>query len=71
MALVTAFAVVPGTAQAEKPIERFHDHFTESFADVICEIPVDVDIVVTDNFFLYADDSFKDTSSFEAPSRTR
>jgi hypothetical protein len=65
VALITAFAVVPGTVLGEKPIEQFHDHFTESFSDEICGIPVDVDIVVTDNFFLYADDSFKATNSFQ------
>jgi hypothetical protein len=66
VALVTALAIVPGTALGAKPIAQFHDHFTDSFSDVICEIPVDVEIVVTDNFFLYADDSFKDTASFRA-----
>src|SRR3954449_7607658 len=64
VALVGAFAVLPGTASAAKPIEQFHDHFTDSFSDQVCGIAVDVDVVGTDNFFLYADDSFKDTSSF-------
>jgi hypothetical protein len=59
-------AAVPGTAFGAKPIEQFHDHFTESFSDEICGIPVDVDIVVTDNFFLYEDETFKDTSSFQS-----
>jgi hypothetical protein len=63
VALITALAVLPGSALGGKPVEQFHDHFTESFSDEICGIPVDVDLVVTDNFFLYADDSFKDTSS--------
>jgi hypothetical protein len=66
LALMAALAVLPGTALGAKPIAQFHDHFTESFSDEICGIPVDVEIVVTDNFFLYADDSFKDTSSFMA-----
>jgi hypothetical protein len=66
VALITALAVLPGSALGAKPVEQFHDHFTESFSDEICGIPVDVDLVVTDNFFLYADDSFKDTSSFMA-----
>jgi hypothetical protein len=64
VALVTAFAVLPGAAFGAKPIAQFHDHFTDSFSDSICGIPVDVDIVVTDNFFLYADGTAKDTSSF-------
>jgi len=66
VALITALAVLPASALGAKPIEQFHDHFTESFSDEICGIPVDVDLVVTDNFFLYADESFKDTSSFMA-----
>jgi hypothetical protein len=66
VALITALAVLPGSALGGKPLEQFHDHFTESFSDEICGIPVDVDLVVTDNFFLYADDSFKDTSSFSS-----
>ena len=63
-ALVAVLAVLPASALGAKPVEQFHDHFTESFSDEICGIPVEVDLVVTDNFFLYADDSFKDTSSF-------
>jgi hypothetical protein len=59
-------AAPAGAAVGAKPIEHFHDHFTESFSDEICGIPVDIVIVVTDNFFLYEDDSFKDTASFQA-----
>lgn len=60
------FLVLPGTASAAKPVAQFHDHFTDSFSDEVCGIAVDVDLVVTDNFFLYADDTFKDTSSVRA-----
>jgi hypothetical protein len=66
-ALLVAFTmlvVLPASALGAKPVEQFHDHFTESFSDEICGIPVDVDLVVTDNFFLYADGSSRDTSSF-------
>ncbi|MET0939280.1 MAG: hypothetical protein ABWY51_08680, partial [Gaiellaceae bacterium] len=63
VALVTALAVLPASALGAKPIEQFHDHFTDSFSDEICGIPVDVVIVVTDNFSLYADESFMDRSS--------
>ena len=65
-AILTALVVVlalPGAALAAKPIAAFHDHFTDSFSGDICGIPVNIKVVVTDNFFLYADDSFKDTSS--------
>jgi len=65
-ALIMVVAVLPGTASAAKPIDQFHDHFTDSFSDEICGIAVDVDLVVTDNFFLYADGSSKDTSSVRA-----
>ena len=54
---------LPGTALAAKPIAQFHDHFTDSFSYNVCGIDVDVVLVVTDNFSLFADDSFKDTSS--------
>jgi hypothetical protein len=66
VAFVTALAIVPGTALGAKPIEQFHDRFTDSFSDELCGIPVDVVVVGTDNFFLYADESFKDTSSVQA-----
>jgi hypothetical protein len=66
VALVTVLAVLPASALGAKPVAQFHDHFTESFSDELCGIPVDVDLVVTDNFFVYADESFKDTSSFMA-----
>ena len=66
VAVVTALVVFPTTALAAKPIAQFHDHFTDSFSDEVCGIAVDVEIVVTDNFFLYADGTFKDTSSVKA-----
>jgi len=65
LACIAALAVVPGTALGAKPVAQFHDHFTDSFSSEICGIPVDVDLVVTDNFFLYADGSAKDTSSVQ------
>lgn len=66
VAAVVACVLLPAGALAAKPVEQFHDHFTDSFSDEICGIPVDASIVVTDNFFVYADDSFKDTSSVRA-----
>jgi hypothetical protein len=63
MAVMAAFFALPGTALGAQPIEQFHAHFTESFSDEICGIPVDIDLVVTDNFFVYADGSFKDAYS--------
>jgi hypothetical protein len=66
VALLTALAIVPGTALGAKPIEQFHDHFTDSFSDELCGIPVDVVVVGTDNFFIYADESVRQTSSVRA-----
>jgi hypothetical protein len=66
VALVAVLAIIPGTALGAKPIEQFHDHFTESFSDELCGIAVDVELVVTDNFFVYDEESFKDTASVRA-----
>ena len=64
LALALAIYLIPGTAlAASKPIAQFHDHFTDTFSTELCGIDVDAVIVVTDNFFLYEDDTFKDTSS--------
>lgn len=61
-ALIVVFAL-PGAALGAKPTAAFHDHFTDSFSDEVCGISVQVDIVVTDNFFEYADGSFMDAAS--------
>jgi hypothetical protein len=66
VALVTALVVFPAPALAAQPIEQFHEHFTDSFSDEVCGIAVDVDLVVTNNVFLYADGTFKATGSFQA-----
>ena len=62
VALVFALAL-PGATLAAKPIFSFHDHFTDSFPGDVCGIPVQIDIVVTDNFFVYADGTARDASS--------
>ena len=61
----TARMLGPGALplKGAKPIAQFHDHFTDTFSTEICGIPTDATVVVTDNFFLYADDSFKDAAS--------
>ena len=61
-ALIVALAL-PGATLAARPIAAFHDHFTDSFPSDICGIPVQVDLVVSDNFFEFADGSFKDAAS--------
>jgi len=62
-AVVCVFALVPSNALAAQPVDRFHAHFTDSFSNQICGIDVDVELKVTDNFKLFADWSFKDTTS--------
>jgi hypothetical protein len=63
-ALLLALALLPGTGlAASKPIAQFHDQFTETFSTELCGIEVDAVAVVADNFFVYADDSFKDAAS--------
>ena len=61
-ALIVVFAL-PGAALGAKPTAAFHDHFTDSFSGEVCGISVQIDIVVTDNFFEYADGSFMDAAS--------
>jgi len=63
IAFMAALLALPGTALGAQPIERFHVHFTDIFSDEVCGIPVEIDLVVTDIFVLYADDTFRDTSS--------
>jgi hypothetical protein len=60
---LTAHLAFPAAASAAKPVERFHDNFTDTFSDQLCGIPVDGIAVGVDNFALYAGESFKDTSS--------
>jgi hypothetical protein len=61
--IVCAFALLPSSALAAQPIDRFHAHFTDSFSDQICGTDVDVEVKGTDNLKLFADWSFKDTTS--------
>jgi hypothetical protein len=65
-ALATALVVLPAGAFAAKPVERFHDNFTDTFSTDLCGIPVDAVVKGVDNFFLYANDDFKDNASVRA-----
>jgi len=65
MVLIAGLALLPGTALGQSPITAFHNHFTASTSAAVCGIPVDIDLVVTDNFIIFADGSFKDTSSIK------
>jgi hypothetical protein len=65
VALVAAFAMATATAGAAQPLEQYHDRFTDSFSDVACGIAVDVEVVGTDNFFIYADNTIKGTGSVQ------
>lgn len=61
-AITALLIALPGPASAAKPV-AFHDHFTDSFSDVVCGIPVNIDVRGTDNFMLSADGTAKDTGS--------
>jgi hypothetical protein len=58
-----ALVALPASALAAKPVAKFHDNFSDTFSDELCGIPVDGVAVGVDNFFLYANDDFKDTAS--------
>jgi hypothetical protein len=62
-AVFAAALMLPAAGLAAQPVERFHDNFRDTFSDETCGIPVDGVAVGVDNFVLYADDSFKETSS--------
>jgi hypothetical protein len=69
LALVLAGAlaltlVVSGGAFAAAPLVNEHNQFPDTFDDVLCDIPGTSTITVVDNFKLYADGTFRDTSVF-------
>jgi len=69
LALVLAGALAltiaaSGTASAAAPIANEHSRFTDTFPDQICDIQGTSTISVVDNFKLYADNTFLDTSRF-------
>lgn len=66
VALVAAVLIGPAAALGVAPAEQYHDRFTESFSGVVCGIAVDVEVVATNNFFVYAGDSVKGTGSARA-----
>jgi hypothetical protein len=69
LALVLAGALAltigaAGAASAAAPIENQHTHSTDTFRDKVCGIRGTSVINVVDNFKLYADGTFRDTSRF-------
>jgi hypothetical protein len=56
--------IVSGGAFAAAPLVNEHNRFTDTFDDVLCDIPGTSTITVVDNFKLYADGTFRDTSVF-------
>jgi hypothetical protein len=67
VAVAAAMAIVlalPGTVLAAKPVEQFHDHFTDTFENNLCGIDGMSSIGVTSTFTLYSDDSFKSAGSY-------
>jgi hypothetical protein len=53
-----------GSASAAAPIANEHNSFTDTFPDQLCDIQGTSTINVVDNFKLYADNTFRDTSRF-------
>jgi len=69
LALVLAGALAltiaaSGTASAAAPIVNEHSRFTDTFPDQLCDIQGTSTISVVDNFKLYADNTFLDTTNF-------
>jgi hypothetical protein len=67
LALVLAGALAltigaSGGASAAAPIVNEHTSFTDTFPDQVCDIPGTSTVNVVDNFKLYADNTFRDTS---------
>jgi hypothetical protein len=61
--LVLAVAL-PGVGAAAAPIVNEHARFTDTFPDALCDIPGTSTITVVDNFKLFPDGTFLDTSHF-------
>lgn len=61
MALAVA---LPGVGVAAQPVVNEHSSFTDTFPDEICDIAGSSTIEVVDNFKLYGDGTFMDTSRF-------
>jgi hypothetical protein len=71
LALVLAGAlaltiVVSGGAFAAAPLVNEHNRFTDTFSDELCGIPGTTTVSGVDNFKLYADGTFRDTSRIRA-----
>jgi hypothetical protein len=69
LALVLAGALAltiaaSGSASAAAPIVNEHSRFTDTFPDQLCDIQGTSTISVVDNFKLYADNTFLDTTNF-------
>jgi hypothetical protein len=69
LALVLAGALAltiaaSGSASAAAPIVNEHSMFTDTFPDQLCGIQGTSTISVVDNFKLYADNTFLDTTNF-------
>ena len=63
-ALALTMAASSG-AFAATPLVNEHNQFTETFPDQLCGIPGITTVSAVDNFKLYADGTFLDTSKFQ------
>lgn len=62
--LLALAVALPGVGVAAKPIVNEHNSFSDTFPDELCGIAGTSTISVVDNFKLYADGTFLDTSRF-------
>ena len=64
--LLALAVALPGIGVAAKPLVNEHSNFSDTFPDEICDIAGTNTISVVDNFKLFADGTFLDTSRFRA-----
>jgi hypothetical protein len=62
--LLALAVALPGVGVGAAPIVNEHVSFTDTFADEVCGLPGTSTIYVVDNFKLFADGTFLDTSRF-------
>lgn len=51
-------------ANAAAPLVNEHNQFTDTFPDELCDLPATTTVNAVDNFKLYTDGTFMDTSVF-------
>lgn len=66
LAVAAALTIAASSgAFAAAPLVNEHNQFTETFPDELCDMPRITTVSAVDNFKLYADGTFLDTSRFQ------